>query len=112
MDCSRFRQVASADSDADADISMPNGCKSNCKVFSGHRHSVFFTVIYEFQLHATHGDAYYIGLNGIEFYDEHGERIGLTEQSSLIFDGILLIQCHLSRYFGLSSECQCIESRR
>lgn len=43
-------------------------------------HSV---VIYEFQLHSTHGDTYYIGLNGIEFYNENGEQIGLTEQSKI-----------------------------
>ncbi|CAF0808236.1 unnamed protein product [Adineta ricciae] len=49
--------------DTDSDISMPNG------------------FIYEFQLHSTHGDAFYVGLNGLEFYDEHGESIGLTEQN-------------------------------
>jgi len=42
-------------------------------------------VIYEFQLHSTHGDAYYIGLNGLEFYDEYGELIGLTDQSKILF---------------------------
>lgn len=44
--------------------------------------SIRVLVIYEFQLHSTHGDAYYIGLNGLEFYDENGERMGLIEQSN------------------------------
>ncbi|CAF3038620.1 unnamed protein product [Rotaria socialis] len=59
----RKKQHMATSDDIDSDISMPNG------------------FIYEFHLHATHGDAYYIGLNGLEFYDENGERIGLTEQN-------------------------------
>ncbi|CAF0733393.1 unnamed protein product [Adineta steineri] len=57
------KQISNTNRDTDSDISMPNG------------------FIYEFQLHSTHSDAYYIGLNGLEFYDEHGECIGLTEQN-------------------------------
>ncbi|UJR14999.1 hypothetical protein I4U23_001976 [Adineta vaga] len=57
------RQAAASNQNPDLDISMPNG------------------FIFEFQLHSTHGDAYYIGLNGIEFYDDNGERIGLIQQN-------------------------------
>ncbi|CAF3553894.1 unnamed protein product [Rotaria sp. Silwood1] len=57
------QQISTSNHDHISDISMPNG------------------FIYEFQLHSTHGDTYYIGLNGLEFYDENGEQIGLAEQN-------------------------------
>lgn len=40
-----------------------------------------FSVVFQFQLFSTWGDPYYIGMNGLEFYDENGYRIRLTENN-------------------------------
>ena len=38
-------------------------------------------VVFQFQLFSTWGDPYYVGLNGLEFYDENGYRLRLTENN-------------------------------
>lgn len=40
-------------------------------------------VIFQLQLLTTWGDPYYIGLNGLEFYDQKHEKISLSENSIL-----------------------------
>lgn len=37
--------------------------------------------VFQLQLLSTWGDAYYVGLNGIELYDGQGNIIQLTENS-------------------------------
>lgn len=44
---------------------------------------ITLTVIFQFQLLSSWGDPYYIGLTGLELYDEHGERIPLSQNSIL-----------------------------
>ncbi len=51
-------------------------------------HAVFFldlhpSVIFQLQLLTTWGDPYYIGLNGLEFYDQNHEKISLSDNSIL-----------------------------
>ncbi|KAM9305565.1 katanin-interacting protein [Gastrophryne carolinensis] len=41
--------------------------------------------IFQFQLLTSWGDPYYIGLNGLQMYDEHGEKIPLTENHIAAF---------------------------
>jgi len=43
----------------------------------------FRSVIYQLQLITTWGDPYYVGLNGLQFYDAQHNRIELTESSKL-----------------------------
>ena len=41
------------------------------------------SVIFQLQLLTTWGDPYYIGLNGLEFYDQNHEKISLNDNSIL-----------------------------
>ncbi|NXD25790.1 K0556 protein, partial [Spelaeornis formosus] len=41
--------------------------------------------IFQFQLLTSWGDPYYIGLNGLELFNEHGEQISLTENNIAAF---------------------------
>ena len=40
-------------------------------------------VIFQLQLLTTWGDPYYIGLNGLEFYDQNHQKITLSDNSIL-----------------------------
>lgn len=48
-------------------------------------------VIFQLQLLTTWGDPYYIGLNGLEFYDQKHEKISLSENSILSETGAKLL---------------------
>lgn len=38
------------------------------------------------QIHSTWGDPYYVGLNGIQIYDEHGNKIQIHPNSKYSFN--------------------------
>lgn len=50
-----------------------------CRIFL----DLHLSVIFQLQLLTTWGDPYYIGLNGLEFYDQHHEKISLSDNSIL-----------------------------
>ncbi|CAM9158646.1 unnamed protein product [Lampetra planeri] len=47
--------------------------------------------IFQLQLLTTWGDPYYIGLNGLEFYDQNHQRISLSDNSILLLVDDLLV---------------------
>lgn len=64
-------------------------------------------VIYQLQLFSTWGDPYYVGLNGLEVYDESGNKIDLLENSKQ-FNIFLLTRINehdICQYRGCWLQC-------
>lgn len=53
---------------------------------------LLLSVIFQLQLLTTWGDPYYIGLNGLEFYDQNHEKITLSD-NSILFCSLLYCCC-------------------
>lgn len=49
-------------------------------------------VIFQLQLLTTWGDPYYVGMNGLEFYDQNDKKIPLSDNS--ILPTMLTTQTH------------------
>ena len=52
---------------------------------------LFCSVIFQFQLFGSWGDPYYLGLNGLQFFDDQGTLIELSQKSILF---LLISQNH------------------
>ncbi len=44
------------------------------------------SVVFQIQLFSTWGDPYYVGLNGLEFYNARQEKIPLTKDSKFVVE--------------------------
>jgi len=62
-------------------ITMPTGCILDYTVFNSFLNLL---VVFQLQLLTTWGDPYYVGLNGLEVYNEDGSQLVLTNNSILL----------------------------
>lgn len=58
-------------------------------------------VIFQLQLLTTWGDPYYIGLNGLEFYDQNNQKIPLSDNSILMSTYTCIQWPHTHTHVGL-----------
>ena len=61
--------------------------------------------MYQLQLLTTWGDPYYIGLNGLEFYNEQGVGVALNESSILTSSKYSYSKYSISLRFTIAVPC-------
>ncbi|XP_056152996.1 katanin-interacting protein [Lampris incognitus] len=81
-----FLQTPTADSKTAEDYSLKGGAKKQEQASMDYEAPIMpCGFIFQLQLLTTWGDPYYIGLNGIEFYDQKHEKIGLSDNNIAAF---------------------------